>query len=68
MPSFDVRYAAKFWVALVGVVASTFIAASDGVPSWLPAVAAICTAVSVYLVPNEPPADTPVDPLHEGDV
>lgn len=53
MPSFDVRYAAKFWVALLGVVASTVVASATDVPTWLPVVSAVCTAVAVYLVPND---------------
>lgn len=53
MPSFDVRYAAKFWVALVGLIASAVVASAEGVPSWLPVVSVVCSAVATYLVPND---------------
>lgn len=63
MPDLGFRKAAKFWVALVGVVATTLVASASEVPSWVPALAAICTAVSVFLVPNDVPwVAEPVDP------
>lgn len=53
MPDLDVRRAAKFWVALIGLVCSSVLASMDDAPRWLPVVAAVASAVAVYLVPNE---------------
>lgn len=53
MPDLGVRTAAKFWVALVGVICSTVVASASEVPAWLPVLSAVATAVAVYLVPNE---------------
>lgn len=53
MPDLDVRRAAKFWVALIGLVASTVLASLEEAPRVLVVVAAVASAVAVYLVPNE---------------
>ena len=56
MPTIATRQAAKFWVSLVGLILTT-VAATNDVPGYVTAAAAVCTAVAVYLVPNAVPAD-----------
>lgn len=43
---------AKAYAALIGAVLTALIGATD-VPSWVPVVAAVCTAVATYAVPNK---------------
>jgi hypothetical protein len=48
---------AKFWVALVGVIVTALlgtVAPDDDLYKWLAAIAGVCTALGVYLVPNAP--------------
>lgn len=48
---------AKFWVALVGVIVTALLGAvapDKDLYEWLTALAAICTALGVYLIPNAP--------------
>jgi hypothetical protein len=50
---------AKAWVALVGVIVTALlgtVAPDDDLFKWLTALAAICTAIAVYQVPNRPPS------------
>lgn len=54
MPDLSFRTAAKFWVALVGLVASTVVASSPEMPAWVSVLAVVCTATATYLVPNAP--------------
>lgn len=42
----------KAYAALIGSVLTALIASTD-VPSWVPIVAAVCTAVATYAVPNK---------------
>lgn len=44
----------KAYAALIGSVLTALIASTD-VPSWVPIVAAVCTAVATYAVPNKAP-------------
>lgn len=44
--------AAKAYCALIGAVLTALIGATD-VPSWVPVIAAVCTAVATYAVPNK---------------
>lgn len=52
MPDVLTLKAAKFWVALVGVVVTAVIASTPDAPTWLKALAAVTAAVGVYLTPN----------------
>jgi hypothetical protein len=48
---------AKFWVALVGIVVTALLGTvgkDDAAFDWLTAIAGVCTALGVYLVPNAP--------------
>jgi len=52
---------AKAWVALIGVIVTALLGTvgpDDDLYKWLTAIAAVCTAVAVYAVPNRgaPPA------------
>lgn len=47
---------AKAYAALLGAVLTAIIASSPSVPNWVAIVAAACTAVATYAVPN---ADKP---------
>ena len=53
MPTIATRQAAKFWVSLIGLILTTLSATVVDLPQWVTAGAAICTAVAVYLVPNQ---------------
>lgn len=56
MPTWATREAAKFWVGLVGaVVIAILTVLGDDAPRWLTVVAAVATALGVYLVPNASP-------------
>lgn len=57
MPTMLTRQAAKFWVALVGVVTGAVLAAVDDAPRWLFVVNAAVAAIAVYLVPNQEPPE-----------
>lgn len=62
MPTVLTLQAAKFWVALVGTILSAVVASWPDAPRWVGIALAVCTAVSVYLVPNKQlPADPAVD-------
>lgn len=43
----------KAYAALIGSVLTALIATTD-VPNWVPIVAAVCTAVATYAMPNKP--------------
>lgn len=48
---------AKAWVALVGLIVTALlgtVAPDDDLYKWLAALAAACTAVAVWRVPNRP--------------
>jgi hypothetical protein len=47
---------AKAYAALVGSVLTAVIAGLTNVPTWLTIVAAVCTAVATWAVPNTAPA------------
>lgn len=46
---------AKAWVALIGVVVTALLGTvgpDDALFDWLTGIAAVCTAIAVYVVPN----------------
>lgn len=43
---------AKAYAALIGAVLTALLASGLVLPSWLGAVAAVCTAVATYAIPN----------------
>jgi len=55
MPDFATRSAAKFWVAGVGTVTASVLAAWPEGPRWLFVANAAIAALGVYLVPNDDP-------------
>ena len=58
------RYA-KFIVAIVGAVstwATTYYPNDPDIAKWVGLALAVATCVSVYAVPNQPPAGQPHDP------
>lgn len=49
---------AKAYCALIGAVLTAELASTD-LPQWVALVAAACTAVATYQVPNTPAVDEP---------
>ena len=57
MPTMLTRQAAKFWIAGIGTVTASILAAWPEGPRWLFIANAAIAALGVYVVPNEQPPD-----------
>ena len=61
---------AKAYAALIGSVLTAVLATSTDAPQWLAIVAAVCTAIATWAVPNvtKPTASLPQDEAGAADV